>query len=322
MQLKAWMTEQAVRRLLAASGHDLDALVASARSRNFRPVTLGIRTSLRFKATLARTQSANVLGLLPGSDPKLAAEVVIYSAHHDHLGIAAPDANGAKAQADRIYNGAVDNAAGCAQLLAIARAMAGLPQRPKRSILMIFAAAEEQGLLGSLYYSRHPTFPPGKIAADFNYDGGNIWGATRDVPVVGYGRSTLDGMLTAAAAFQNRLVTPEQDQDRGYFYRSDEFSFATIGAPAIALNTGTDFIGRPPGWGQQQKDQWDEVRYHQPSDELDSSWNFDGMIQNAQLGYYAGWLVAQSAELPQWNRGDEFEDERLRAVAAQGSRTQ
>src|SRR6185369_3386974 len=198
----------AMRRLLKAGGADLDALVAKARSRSFKPVPLNLRTSIKFENDVSRVRTANVAGLLPGSDPKLRDEVVIYSAHHDHFGIGEPDKSG-----DRIYNGAEDNAAGCAQLLAIARTFAALPERPRRSVLFLFVAGEEQGLLGSKYYSLHPTFPAGKIAANINYDGGNFLGRTRDLTQVGAGKSSLDAIARALVEKQGRVLVP--DLDRG-----------------------------------------------------------------------------------------------------------
>jgi len=311
IQLKGWATEDAVRRLLKAGGADLDALVAKARSRSFKPVPLNLRTSIKFENDVSRVRTANVAGLLPGSDPKLRDEVVIYSAHHDHFGIGEPDKSG-----DRIYNGAEDNAAGCAQLLAIARAFAALPERPRRSVLFLFVAGEEQGLLGSKYYSLHPTFPAGKIAANINYDGGNFLGRTRDLTQVGAGKSSLDAIARALVEKQGRVLVPDQNPDKGYYYRSDQFSFAKIGVPALYFDEGTDYIGKPAGWGKQQHDAWTEHVYHQPSDQLNDSWNFDGMIEDATVGFEAGWLVAQADEMPAWNAGDEFEAARKKALAA------
>jgi Zn-dependent M28 family amino/carboxypeptidase len=311
IQLKGWATEDAVRRLLKAGGADLDALVAKARSRSFKPVPLNLRTSIKFENDVSRVRTANVAGLLPGSDPKLRDEVVIYSAHHDHFGIGEPDKSG-----DRIYNGAEDNAAGCAQLLAIARAFAALPERPRRSVLFLFVAGEEQGLLGSKYYSLHPTFPAGKSAANINYDGGNFLGRTRDLTQVGAGKSSLDAIARALVEKQGRVLVPDQNPDKGYYYRSDQFSFAKIGVPALYFDEGTDYIGKPAGWGKQQHDAWTEHVYHQPSDQLNDSWNFDGMIEDATVGFEAGWLVAQADEMPAWNAGDEFEAARKKALAA------
>ncbi len=317
IQVAAWTTEDATRRLLKAAGFDLDDLVKRAHSRDFHPVPLGITTSLTLHNDIQRKQTANVAGLLPGSDPQLSKQVVVFTAHHDHLGTAAPSAD-RPADSDRIYNGAVDNGAGDAQVLAIARAYAALPEPPKRSTLFLFVAAEEQGLLGSKYYALHPSVPPGRIAANINYDGGNIWGTTRDVTLIGAGKSTLDGVAKAVAASQGRTVKPDQFPDKGYYYRSDQFSLAKIGVPALYFDTGTDFVGKPAGWGKEQIDAWVEHNYHQPSDELTDQWNFDGMIQDARLGFYCGLIVSQAAEMPSWVPGDEFEAARKKALAAVG----
>jgi Zn-dependent M28 family amino/carboxypeptidase len=310
VHLKAWATEAATRRLLQAGGFDLDKLLAAARSRNFRPVPLGIRTSIALSNRLSRVQTANVGGLLRGSDPKLAAEVLIFSAHHDHFGIGEPDASG-----DHVYHGAVDNASGCAQVLAIASAFARLPAPPRRSVLALFVAGEERGLLGSGYYAQHPSFPPGNIAANINIDGGNIFGRTRDTSLISMGKSSLDQVAVTVAKYQGRVVVADQFPDRGYYYRSDQFSFAKIGVPALFFSDGTDSIGRPAGWGRQQHDEWELKKYHQPGDRLDGTWNFDGMIEDAQLDFLAGWLITQSDAMPTWKPGDEFEGARARALA-------
>ena len=312
--LKAWATEEATRRLMKAGGFDFDKLIAAARSRGFRPVPLGVRTSIAFTNQLSRSQTANVGGLLPGSDPKLGAEVLIYSAHHDHFGIGEPDATG-----DRIYHGAVDNASGCAQVLSIARAFAALPQRPRRSVLALFVAGEERGLLGSGYYAQHPSFAPGRIAADINIDGGGIFGRTHDVALISMGKSSLDDIAVAVAKYQGREVVPDQFPDRGYYYRSDQFSFAKIGVPALFFSAGTDVLGRPAGWGKEQHEEWELKKYHQPSDKLDGTWNFDGMIEDAQLDFLAGWIIAQAETMPGWKPGDEFEAARKRELAAVGA---
>ena len=235
------------------------------------------------------------------------------SAHHDHFGIGEPDASG-----DRIYHGAVDNASGCAQVLAIAQALAALPERPRRSVLALFVAGEERGLLGSQYYAQHPSFAPGRIAADINIDSGNIFGRTRDATSIALGKSSLDEIAARVAAAQGRVVKGDQFPDRGYYYRSDQFSFARIGVPALFFNDGTDFIGRPAGWGREQIEQWELHKYHQPSDRLDNGWNFDGMIEDAQLAMLSAWLIAQADALPTWKPGDEFEAARKQALAAVG----
>ncbi len=312
LQIRGWTTEAATRQLLAAAGQNLDKLIVAAKSHSFKPVPLGIRTSVAFTNTLSRVQTANVGGLLRGSDSKLADEVVVYSAHHDHFGIGEPDASG-----DRIYHGARDNGAGCSQLLAMARAFAALPERPRRSILILFVGGEERNLLGSMNYALHPSFPAGRIAADINFDGGNIFGRTHDVTLVSAGKSaSLDRIVESVAQRQGRVVQPDQFPDRGYYYRSDQFAFAKIGVPAVYMDDGTDFIGRPAGWGKQKIEEWEEKQYHQPSDKLDATWNFDGMIEDARLGLFVGWLTAQADTLPTWNPGDEFEAARKSALAA------
>jgi len=250
--------------------------------------------------------------LIPGSDPELADEVVIYTAHHDHLGIGEPNEDG-----DAIYNGAMDNASGVAMVMAMAKAFKALPSAPRRSILIALVGAEEQGLLGSQWYAENPTFRPGKIAANINYDGGNIWGHTHDVTYIGLGKTSIDVIVTLIAGEQGRVVKPDQFADRGYFYRSDQFNFAKIGVPALYLEPGMDFVDRPEGWGKAQVDHFTDVDYHQPSDEYDPSWNFEGMVKDAIVGYWTGLAIANADEMVTWNPGDEFEAARLKALAAE-----
>ncbi len=314
-QISAWVTEDAARQLAKLAGKDLDALVKQAQSRDFRPVPLGVTTSLAVANKIEKVQTANVAGLLRGSDPKLKDEVVIYTAHHDHLGIGEPDKAG-----DKIYNGALDNAAGVAQVLAIAKAFTALPQKPRRSVLFLFVAAEEQGLLGSEYYARHPTFPPGRIAANVNFDGGAIWGRATDLTYIGFGKSSLDQVVKSAAAKQGRTVVGDQFPDKGSFYRSDQFNFAKIGVPAIYLDAGTHLQGRSEDWGRQQMQAWEDAHYHQPSDQLTPDWSYDGMIDDARLGFQAGLEIANADKLPAWNPGDEFEATRKKALAEVGGR--
>ena len=311
LEIAAWVTEDSAADLVRFAGRDLAELVESAKSRDFQPVSLGVTTSLTFENQLTQARTANVIGRLRGSDPALRDEVVIYTAHHDHLGIGTPDASG-----DRIYNGALDNATGVALVLAIADAFQALPIAPRRSILFLFVAVEEQGLLGSEYYAAHPTYPPGKIAANLNFDGGNIWGKTRDITFIGLGKSSIDAVVERIAATQGRVVKPDQFPDRGYYYRSDQFNFAKIGVPAAFFDTGSDFIGRPAGWGKQQVELYEEVRYHQPSDEFDESWNFEGMIDDARLGFWAGLAIGNADAMPSWLPGDEFEAVRKAALEA------
>ncbi len=310
IQAQGWLTEDAAGALVKLAGKDLPALIESAKKKDFQPVPLGITTSLSFANTVKRGKTANVFGLLPGSDPELSKQVVVYTAHHDHLGISKPDASG-----DKIYNGALDNATGCAQVLAIARAFKALPTPPRRSVMILFVAAEEQGLLGSMYYANNPTVPSGHLAVDINYDGGNIWGKTRDVTYVGRGKTDLDGLIDTLAKRQGRVVKGDQFPDRGSFYRSDQFSFAKTGVPGVYLGAGTDFIGRPAGWGREQHEAYERTSYHQPSDQIKPEWNFDGMIENTQLGFAIGVHIANADKMPAWVPGDEFEAARKAALA-------
>ncbi|MFQ5525029.1 MAG: M28 family peptidase [Thermoanaerobaculia bacterium] len=311
IQIPAWTSEDAMYRIFELAGLDLDELRESAKTREFEPVALGVTTSLALANQVQRVETANVVATLPGRDPELANEYIVYSAHHDHIGIGKANEEG-----DEIYNGALDNASGCAQVLAIARSFAALPERPRRSIMLSFVAAEEQGLLGSAYFAQNPPVPAGKMAANINYDGANIWGRNRDVTYIGYGKSSLDAVVERFAAEQGRTVKPDQFPDRGFFYRSDQFNFAKVGVPAVYLDTGTEFVDRPEGWGKEQIEAWEAVHYHQPSDELIDEWSFDGMIEDAVLGFKIGLELAERDELPAWNEGDEFEAARLAALAA------
>lgn len=314
LAVRAWATEEASRRVARLGGHDLDVLRAAAEKRDFRPVPLGVQLSLTLRNDVRRVQTANLIGRLPGRDPALAGEVVLYTAHHDHLGTK-PEA---KPGQDVIYNGARDNAAGVATLLSIAEAMKALPRAPRRTVLFAAVAAEEQGLLGSKYLAAHPPVPAGRIAADVNMDGMNIWGRTRDVTAIGLGKSELDDTMEALAAAQGRVVVPDQFPSYGSFYRSDQFSLARIGVPAVYLSSGTKVIGKPPGWGKEQQEKYTSTDYHQPSDELRPDWDFSGAVEDAQLLFYVGVKVGNAARMPAWRPGDEFEPARRGALAALG----
>ncbi|MEO7793309.1 MAG: M28 family peptidase [Thermoanaerobaculia bacterium] len=310
VQITAWATEEAADRLVALSGRKLADLVAAAKLKNFQPVALGVRTSIALANTVREVATANVAGLLPGSDPALRDEVVIYTAHHDHLGIGTADKSG-----DTIHNGAVDNATGCAQLLALAKSFAALPVAPRRSLLFLFVAAEEQGLLGSGYYSTHPTFAAGRIAANINLDSANLYGRTRDVTFVGLGKSSLDAVVIAAASAQGRVVHGDPAPEKGSFYRSDQFSFARIGVPAAYLDPGTEFTGDGAAAARARQASYDSTCYHQPCDEIADDWIWDGMIEDTRLSFVVGKAIADADTLPVWNSGDEFEAARKRALA-------
>jgi Zn-dependent M28 family amino/carboxypeptidase len=306
--LKMWATEEASRRLAALGGKNLDELRRAAEKRDFRPVPLGVKLTAAVKATLTRTRTANVLGKLPGSDKRLADELVVVSAHHDHLGMH----EGGKG--DVIYNGAQDNASGVAAMLNIAEAMASLEPRPKRSILFAAVAAEESGLLGSQYFCEHPVVPPGRIAANLNIDGLNIWGRTTDIGFIGLGKSTLDDVVGGVARIAGRQLAPDDRPDKGGFYRSDQFNFAKVGVPAIYLKAGVHHPGHDAAWGQALEDKYEHERYHQPSDQIDDTWNLDGAVDDVQLMTVALMRVADAPKMPEWRKGDEFEAARKRSL--------
>ncbi|MGE0755819.1 MAG: M28 family peptidase [Pirellulaceae bacterium] len=309
LALKGWFTEDATRRVMELTGNDPDALRASAQRRDFRPVSLGATLSVELTCRIREQETANVLARLPGSDPALAKENVVYMAHHDHIGLTAtPDATG-----DRICNGAIDNASGVGALLAIAQAHTRLRPTP-RSILFAAVGAEEQGLLGSLYLGQHPPIPAGYLAAVINMDGLNILGPTRDVQVIGSGKSSLDSIVQQLATWQQRVMTPDQFPDRGYYYRSDQFSLAKVGVPGVYLHPGTSVIGKPEGWGKEQLEEWTRTKYHQPSDEYSDDWDLRGAIADVQLLFFTGLAVARQPDMPHWLPGDEFEAARRTAI--------
>lgn len=308
---KGWVTDPVAKQLVAKSGYDLDQLREQAQSVDFQPVPLGSTFSIDMDCQIRQQDTANVLGLLPGSDPELSDEVVVYMAHHDHIGVAAQR----NEEGDMIYNGAIDNASGLASMLAIAEAYHELESAPKRSILFAAVGAEEQGLLGSLHFAENPTIPAGKQAAVVNIDGISFLGATFDINVIGLGKSSLDLFVENAARFQNRIVTPDHFPDRGYYYRSDQFSLAKIGVPGVYLHAGVNVRGKPEGWGAEQQELWVEKHYHQPSDEFSEDWDLSGAVEDAQLLFYVGWQILDSPTMPEWVPGDEFESARIQAIA-------
>jgi Zn-dependent M28 family amino/carboxypeptidase len=315
---KMWATEEASRRLVALGGQELESLRAAAETRQSRPVPLGVSLSLAFTNTIRRTEGENVIGRLPGGDAKLREQAVIYTAHHDHLGIRAPQSGNkdGNKDGDQIYNGALDNASGVALMLAMAHAAAEGPP-PRRSLIFAALTAEEQGLLGSEWYCRHPTLAPGRIAANINLDSINHRGRTSDFSFIGLGKSSLDPVIEAVARAQGRTLQGDAFPDRGFFYRSDQFNFARIGVPAIYGRGGPSFIGRPAGWGREQQELYERQHYHQPSDEYDAkSWNFEGAIEDGRLLLITGLRVAGADQLPRWKPGDEFEAARKKALDA------
>ncbi|MFN2387887.1 MAG: M28 family peptidase [Thermoanaerobaculia bacterium] len=314
VEVKGWVTEAVARQIASLAGKDLDALRAAAQKKDFRPVPLGLTVSFTIANTVQKKESANVVGRLPGGDPRLSKEAVIYTAHHDHFGIKAQGKPGE----DVIYNGALDNASGVGAMLAIARAFRELPRAPRRSIYFAAVTAEEQGLLGSEYLAKHPPLEPGRIAANINVDGVNVLGRTSDLTMIGLGKSSLDDVVRALVREQGRTLKPDQFPDRGFFYRSDQFNLAKVGVPAAYFDSGTEVIGKPAGWGTKKIEEWESVHYHQPSDELTDEWDLSGAVEDTQLGFRLGVRVANADAMPRWKPGDEFEAARKKALAAAG----
>ena len=296
LEIEGWATEEACRRLVALGGQDLDRLRAAAARPDFRPVPLGVEASLEVAATLSRAETANVLARLPGGDPARAGEAVLYTAHHDHLGVRP----GAAPGDDAIFNGAVDNATGVAGILEVAAAFAALPRRPARSVLFAATAAEEQGTIGSGWLAHHLPLPAGRLAAVINLDAMNVFGRTRDLVALGRGRTSLDGLLDGLAASQGRVVRSDPDPAAGGYYRSDHFPLAQVGVPGLFLVGGQDFVGRPEGWGRATRAAWAKANYHQPSDEWRDEYDLSGMVEDARLAFFLGAKVAGAAGLPGW----------------------
>ena len=311
MDVRGWVTENAARQLAALSGKDLDQLRAAAEKRDFRPISLGTTLSVDLRCEVREQRTANVLGMMAGRDPELSKEFVVFMAHHDHLGMAEQrDETG-----DNIYNGALDNASGTSAILTILKACQQLKQRPKRSILFAAVGAEEQGLLGSKYLAEHPPVPAGYMSALINIDGLSVLGRTRDISMIGYGKSELDRYVKSVAALQNRVVLPDQFPDQGSYYRSDQFSLAKIGVPGVYLRSGVSVIGKPDGWGKAQKEEWVQNIYHQPSDEYSEDWELSGAVEDVRLLFHVGIDIANADHMPKWKPGDEFEAARKSAIA-------
>jgi Zn-dependent M28 family amino/carboxypeptidase len=302
--IEGWLSNDAARRLFKMAGQDLDALKKQATSRDFKPVPLGLKASLGVKNAMRTIESRNVLGKIEGSDPQLKNEYVVYTAHWDHFGIG-PAVNG-----DKIYNGALDNASGVSAMLEIAHELTQVKPAPRRSMLFIAVTAEEQGLLGSMYYAVTPVYPLAKTLANINIDGINQWGRTKDITVVGLGASDLDDYLRDAAAEQSRTLRPDPEPEKGFYYRSDHFNFAKLGVPALDTDEGVEFIGKPAEFSKQKRDEYTEHDYHAPSDQIKADWDLSGAVEDAELLAAVGYRVANAEKFPEWKPGNEFKAKR------------
>jgi Zn-dependent M28 family amino/carboxypeptidase len=302
LPLKMWVTEDVAKAFAARAGKDLAQLRTAAATRGFKAVPLGIQLSARLHQTVARKQSPNVIGVLEGTRPQ---QAVVYSAHYDHFGVRDPKP-GEPADADRIYNGAVDNASGVAGILAIATAFARAAAKPARSIHFVATTAEESGLLGSEYFVRHSPLPVGQIAADINVDSLNVLGMTRDLVLLGAERSTLGPMAKAIVTRQHRTLGIDMSPGAGYFFRSDHFPFAKEGVPAVSISEPSEFAGKDPAFAKKQHQDYRNRKYHQPIDEYDPSWDLSGAIEDLRALAQLGWAIAMAPAMPTYHANEQF----------------
>ena len=294
--VEGWMTHDQARALFAITGKDLSTLEKDAVDRDFRPVPLSAKAAVTLHNKIRTIESKNVVAKLEGSDPTLREEYVIYTAHWDHLGVGPAG----------IFHGAADNASGVAGVLEIARAFTKVRPSPHRSILFLVVTAEEQGLLGSQYYAEHPLYPLTRTAAEINMDELNVFGRTRDITVIGLGMSRLDGYVKTVATEQGRTVRPDAEPEKGFYFRSDHFSFAKVGVPALDPEGGIDYVGRPAGWGLKMREKFNEENYHKPSDTIKPYWDLSGAVLDLQLLFEVGYRVADAGHFPMWSPGSEF----------------
>jgi Zn-dependent M28 family amino/carboxypeptidase len=306
--IQGWISLEAATALLKMAGQDYEKLKAEANTREFKPVPLGMTVTADLKQTMKRIDSRNVVAKLTGSDATLKDEVVIYTAHWDHVGIGEP------VKGDKIYNGAIDNASGVAMVLEIAREMTRLKTRPRRSILFLLVTAEEDGLLGSRYYADFPICPLAKTVANINIDGVNPWGRTKDLVLIGFGASDLDDYAREAATEQGRVIVPDAEPEKGFYYRSDHFNFARKGVPALFPDAGVEYIGKPEGYGKTKRDEYTNNHYHAPSDEVKPDWDLSGAAEDAKLFLAVGYRVAQAEKIPEWKPGNEFKSIRDKSL--------
>jgi Zn-dependent M28 family amino/carboxypeptidase len=303
--VEGWMQLDVARRLFAQAGLPFDSLERAARTRDFRPVSLGGTAAVTARNAVRRVRSRNVVGRLDGSDPKLRSEYVLYTAHWDGYGVgrALPSQPG-----DSIYNGALDDASGVAWLLASARAFRALPTPPKRTIVFMAVTSEEQGLLGSRWYGQHPLYPLERTLADVNMDIMNPWGRTRSLVSLGFGQTTLEDLLEREARADGRVVVPDPEPEKGYFYRADHFELARHGVPAVSFlfPGGDDYVGKPADYGRRKRAAYVADDYHKPSDEVKPDWDLAGIVDDTRLLFRLGLDVANGSTWPTWKPGTEF----------------
>ena len=308
--LQAWVTDQTAREIARRAGTDLDVLRRAALVRGARPVPLGIEASATVIQTVRQRVSPNVIGVLRGSDPE---QGVLYTAHYDHLGMRAPQ-EGDPLGADRIYNGAIDNASGLSGTLEVAQALSSARVRPARSIYVLFTTAEESGLLGAEYFAAHPVLPADAWAANINIDSLNMAGPAHDIVLLGAERSTLGALASQLAAERGRVVGPDPEPGRGYFFRSDHFPLAKLGIPALSLSEPVDFVGENPAAARALSEDYIARRYHQPGDEIQPSWDYAGAVDDMRFLAELGWRIANADEMPAYHAGEQFARPRMNST--------
>jgi len=301
--IPGWIHLDRAKELLAAAGHDFDALKQAALRKDFKPVALNGTASFQVDNRVRSVQSHNVVAKIEGSDPKLKNEYIVYSAHWDHFGI---DEKLPGPRSRQIYHGALDNASGTSALLELAKAYKALPKAPKRSILFVATTAEERGLLGAKYYAKHPLYPLDKTLANINIDGINAWGKTAQIENVTSGHSTIDDLLAKYAATQGRRMEPDSRPELGSFYRADQLEFARVGVPVLYTRARSNYIGKPADYARQVVDHYVAHDYHKVSDDVRGDWDFSGGMQDIQLLFQVGYDIAQGKTWPQWKAGSEF----------------
>ena len=307
LALKAWVTDAAAHQIVMRGGQNLDALRTAARVRGARPVPLGVQASATIAQRVEQKITPNVIGVLRGSNP---AQGVVYTAHYDHMGIREPQPGDA-AGADRIFNGAIDNASGVSGVLEVAQALARAGSPPRRSIYVMFTTAEESGLLGSEYFASHPVLPPDAWAANINIDSLNLFGRTRDIVLLGAERSTLGDAAADVAQRYERVVGGDPEPGRGYFFRSDHFPLAKIGVPALSISEPTQFLGKDPAFGKKLHDAYNEKDYHQVSDQFRAEWDYTGAVEDMRLLAELGWQLANAPLMPAYHQNEQFARPRL-----------
>jgi Zn-dependent M28 family amino/carboxypeptidase len=306
--IKAWIKNDAAVDLVKRGGQNLDALRASALKRGFKPVALSLRAAATLQQQTARKTSPNVIGLVRGTNE---AQGVVFTSHYDHFGVRAPQPDD-KPGADRIFNGAYDNASGVAGTILVAQAMARAAQKPARSMYFVFTTAEESGLLGAEYFAQHPVIPMDQIVANINIDGINYLGPTRDLVLLGADRSTLGPIAETLAKERGRTIGQDQHPERGYFFRSDHFPLAKAGVPALSISEPRDFTGANAEALKTRQEAYNATDYHQPSDEYDPSWSFAGAVDDLKFLAQLAWRIASQNEMPRYNQGDQFANMRQR----------